>query len=460
MLSYLRKKMKTIMIMVAVLFAATMFYGLGYTGIKGAKESPQKGSIATVNGKEIDHKRFQQAVQKLVSGEKGRIRPEDAMLYQTVALQQVIDFTIMLNQAKRNFSVGGGEMDQAIDQIMQANKIPNRDALKTALSNMGQDYNDFKNNIKEEILVAKMVNKVRSQVAITPDDLREIRASHILVMPRSNDEKGDFEARVKAEELLARIKKGESFSSLASKYSDDTGSSMAGGDLGFFTTGTMVPEFDKAAFSLKPGEVSNIVKTSYGYHIIKLEDTKLRKLKVKGKDLNEEALAEKQDQALKKWMYDLKEKSKVEVNEPLIKAHSFFLMGKLNEAISAYNAASMDNPSNPYIHLFLADAYLKAGNREFAFLEYEKASQFSGADPSLLMALGEIYNNNGKIQLALDNFRRASLIAGDNKDVHKELKKLFEKIGSASDAAKEQSEIVRIEKREKFEKEIQQKLGN
>jgi cytochrome c-type biogenesis protein CcmH/NrfG len=135
-------------------------------------------------------------------------------------------------------------------------------------------------------------------------------------------------------------------------------------------------------------------------------------------------------------------------------------MGRLNDAISAYNAASMDNPSNPYIHLFLADAYMKAGNREFALLEYEKASQFSGADPSLLMALGEIYNNIGKKQLALDNYRRASLIAGDNKDIHKELIKLFEKIGAGTDAAKERSEITRIEKREKFEKEIQQKLGN
>ena len=460
MLSYLRRKMKTIMIIVAVLFAATMFYGLGYTGIKGIKESPKKGSIATVNGKEIDHKRYKQAVQKLLSDRKERISPEDAMLYQTIALQQVIDFTIMLNEAKRNFRVGGGEIDQAIDQIMQANKIPNRNALKTALSNMGQDYNDFRNNVKEEIIVAKMVNKIRSEVTITPDDLREVRARHILVMPRSNDEKGDFAARVKAEELLSRIKKGESFSSLASKYSDDTGSAKTGGDLGFFTTGAMVPEFDRAAFSLKPGEVSNIVKTSYGYHIIKLEDTRLRKLKVKGKDLNEEVLSDKQEQALKKWAYALKGKAKTEINEPLIKAHSLYIMGKVNEAISAYNEASMDDPSNPYIHLFLADAYLKAGNREFSLMEYEKASQFSGADPSLLMSLGEIYNNIGKKQLALENYRRASLIAGDNKDVHKELKKLFENIGAALDAAKEQSEIARIEKREKFEKEIQQKLGN
>ena len=459
MLSYLRKKMKTIMLVVAVLFAATMFYGLGYRGIKGSKEEPKKGSIATIDGKEIDHNRLEQAIKKLFAGEKGRVKPEDAMIYQTMALQQVMDFTIMLDDAKRHFRVGGGEIDQAIDQIMQANKIPNRDALKSALKNMGQDYNDFRSSIKDEILVAKMVNKVKSEVSIMPEDLREVRARHILIMPKSADQKGDFEARVKAEELLSRIKKGESFAALAERYSEDPGSAKSGGDLGYFTTGTKVPEFEKAVFSLKPGEVSDVVKSPYGYHIIKLEDTRLRKLTSKGKDLNEEVLAMKQDQALKKWVYALQQKAKIEINEPLIKAHSLYLMGRLNEAISAYNQAGMDDPSNPYVHLFLGDAYRSAGNTEFALLEYGKASDLSGADVNLLMAIGDVYRSMKKYGLALTNYSKASLIAGDDKEVHKELKGIFNRIGAGSDAAKEQSEINRIEKKEKFEKEIQQKLG-
>jgi foldase protein PrsA len=381
------------------------------------------------------------------------------MLYQTIALQQVIDFTIMLNEAKRHFRVGGGEVDQALDQIMQANKIPNKDALKSALQNMGQDFSSFKNSIKDELLVAKMVDKVKSEVTITPDDLREVKASHILIIPKSADQKGDIEAKSKAEELLSRIKKGESFSTLAAKFSDDTGSSKNGGDLGYFTTGAMIPEFEKAVFSLKPGEISDVIKTSYGYHVIKLEGTRLRKIMAKGKDLNEEVLAEKQDQALKKWMYQLNQKTKVEINEPLIKAYSLYISGKLNEAISSYNEASMDDPTNPYVHLFLGDAYRKAGNIEFALLEYGKAGQSSGADPSILMALGDIYQNLKKISLSLASYRQASLIAGDNKEMHKELKNIFDKMGAVSDAAKEQSEINRIEKKEKFEKEIQQKLG-
>ena len=67
MLSYLRKKMKTIMIIVAVLFAATMFYGLGYTGLKNIGAGTKKNSIATINGKEIDHKKLQQNLNQMFS---------------------------------------------------------------------------------------------------------------------------------------------------------------------------------------------------------------------------------------------------------------------------------------------------------------------------------------------------------------------------------------------------------
>lgn len=88
----------------------------------------------------------------------------------------------------------------------------------------------------------------------------KIRCSHILVNKESL-----------AREILEKIKKGESFPKLAEQYSLD-GSRKRGGDLGYFGRGAMVREFEKAAFSLKRGEVSGIVKTQYGYHIIKRID--------------------------------------------------------------------------------------------------------------------------------------------------------------------------------------------
>jgi parvulin-like peptidyl-prolyl isomerase len=85
----------------------------------------------------------------------------------------------------------------------------------------------------------------------------KIRCAHILVQKESQ-----------AREILDKIKKGESFSKLAQQYSLDS-SRRRGGDLGFFGRGIMVKEFEKAAFSLQKGQVSDIVKTQFGYHIIK-----------------------------------------------------------------------------------------------------------------------------------------------------------------------------------------------
>ena len=80
--------------------------------------------------------------------------------------------------------------------------------------------------------------------------------------------------RPKAEEVLKRAKAGEDFAKLAKEFSTEPGAKEKGGDLGWFGHGQMVPEFEQAAFKLKPGEISDIVETKFGYHIIKLEDTK------------------------------------------------------------------------------------------------------------------------------------------------------------------------------------------
>lgn len=384
MLSYLRKKMKSIMIIVAVVFAGTMFYGLGYMGVKSVGQ-PKKNSYATVDGKEIDHTKFQQSVNKYFSLEKGRITPDKAMFYQSLALREVIEYTLMLNDAKKHVRVSGEELDQTIDQIITVNKLPNRDALKGALKNMGTDYDHFKDSVRDDIYVGKMTNLVKSSATVSPDDLREVKARHILVIPQGNDEKAEFAARAKLEDILAKIKKGASFASMAQKYSDDKGSATKGGELGYFTTTMMVPEFDKVAFSLKPGQMSDVFRSPYGYHIVLVEDTRLRRPKEKGKDISQEVLEEKQQMAVQNWLMDLRKKSKIEINDPMLKGHTLMFGNMIKEAIASYNQAAMEDPSNPYIHLFLAQAYLKDNNKDFAMMEYDKAAQYSGADPSLLL---------------------------------------------------------------------------
>ena len=100
----------------------------------------------------------------------------------------------------------------------------------------------------------------------TPEQLR---ASHILLKTEGKD---DAAVKKQAEDLLAKVKAGADFAQLATKFSEDESSRVKGGDLDFFPKGQMVPEFDKAAFSMKVGEISPLVKSQYGYHIIKVTD--------------------------------------------------------------------------------------------------------------------------------------------------------------------------------------------
>ena len=99
----------------------------------------------------------------------------------------------------------------------------------------------------------------------------QVRASHILLKTEGKD---DAAVKAKAEDLLKQAKAGADFAELAKKYSEDEASAKNGGDLDYFGRGRMVPEFDAVAFTLQPGQISDLVKTQFGYHIIKLTDKK------------------------------------------------------------------------------------------------------------------------------------------------------------------------------------------
>ena len=106
-------------------------------------------------------------------------------------------------------------------------------------------------------------------------DVEEVRARHILVrVELGADDAAKAKVRAEAEDLLKQIRGGADFEALAKKHSKDTSSAPKGGDLGFFPRGRMVPAFDTAVFALKPGEVSEVVETPFGFHVIKLEEHK------------------------------------------------------------------------------------------------------------------------------------------------------------------------------------------
>lgn len=134
------------------------------------------------------------------------------------------------------------------------------------------------------------------------------RASHILIaVDKDADKKAVAAARAKAEDILKKLHDGASFADLAKKYSDDPGSAAQGGDLGYFGRGVMDPAFEKAVFSLSPGQVSGIVRSAFGFHIIKLQDIKAGKTKSFAQ-VHDEIQREYSRRQAQARFYDLSEK--------------------------------------------------------------------------------------------------------------------------------------------------------
>jgi peptidyl-prolyl cis-trans isomerase SurA len=144
--------------------------------------------------------------------------------------------------------------------------------------------------IKEGLLVQEIQQKALKDVKITPNDIKkfynelaandslpfysaEVEVAQLIIGPKVSKEAKDI-AHEKIVELRNRIVAGEHFNTLALIYSDDKGSAVQGGELGFFGRGAMVPEFEAAAFRLKPDSVSKVIETKFGYHILTLIDRK------------------------------------------------------------------------------------------------------------------------------------------------------------------------------------------
>ncbi|MDP4240715.1 MAG: peptidylprolyl isomerase [Bacteroidota bacterium] len=216
-------------------------------------------------------------------------------------LENLVLKNLLINKAELDsLVVDDSEVDQEIDRKVSL-MIGRAGSIEKLEEIYHKPISAFKAEervpVKETLMAEKAKDKVIENIKITPSEVKEFynkipkdsipkigvvyELAHIVIEPAVNpDELTD--ARNKIKQLRDRILNGENFSVLARLYSDDPGSAMKGGELGFFIRGTMAPEFEAAAFSLKKkGDVSEIIKTSFGYHIIQLIERKGDKVNVR-----------------------------------------------------------------------------------------------------------------------------------------------------------------------------------
>ena len=255
---------------------------------------------------------------------------------------------------KRGIKISNKDTENAIKDIID--KIGSKEQLETILKQNGLTSAEFKSGITEQVKIKKLAEQLGNSDISDADAKKyydknivkfkhpeEVKVSHILIAANRKDieelikaenegkelSEADLKAKVdakmkekreKAEKLLAELKKDPSkFAKLAKENSEDPGSAENGGDLGFFPRGRMVPEFEKAAFSMKPNTVSDIIQTQYGYHIMLVADRKEAGQdpyeKVQN-DIKEYLKNQKQVEMVDDLVESLKKNAKIEFADP------------------------------------------------------------------------------------------------------------------------------------------------
>jgi peptidyl-prolyl cis-trans isomerase SurA len=209
-------------------------------------------------------------------------------------LDRMINDKLLLLAAKKDttIEVTAKEVDEAVkEQIRRVKSDFTEEEFKAQLKAEGLTESElrkkYREQIKNQMMIDRLVSSKLSKVSVStrevkdfyaayqdsiPDQSKAVKLSHILLEIKPSGKTLDSLV-AKAEEIRKLALQGEDFAGLATQYSHDP-TAQQGGDLGYFRRGDMIPEFENVAFSLSPGEISDVVETVFGYHIIKVEEKK------------------------------------------------------------------------------------------------------------------------------------------------------------------------------------------
>lgn len=248
------------------------------------------GPAATVNGVEISRMKVEAQVNQQVNarglGSGGITQPGTYRKIQLEVIDQLIVQELLWQEAqRRDFVVSDADVDERLQELKSS--FDTELAFLFKIKEGGFTEATYRENIREQRSAQRMVSDgIEPSIEITDEDVAEfyaanmermtvperVRARHILINLQAADDDGARAlAQDKIEAIQKEIEAGANFAMLAMQQSEGP-SANQGGDLGFFGHGQMVPAFEAVAFALQPGEISDIVETPFGFHIIRLEE--------------------------------------------------------------------------------------------------------------------------------------------------------------------------------------------
>ena len=253
-------------------------------------------------------------------------------VFPSKSLSFLIEKKLQLQVAKKKgISVYNEEIEETLNDIKKMNGFKSDTEMEEALLKEGASLEDYKREIKEQLIILKLINReIKSKISASDKEVEEyyqlhkgsyilpesIRIGYVNITVKSSDSEDDAaKTSGKINSILADLNNNISLSELKRRYSDSREINVVN-DLGFIKKGNLLPELESVAFSLNEGELSNVIKTSSGFYIIKMIERK--KIEYKPiEDIRENirdiVLQEKSERIYKDWLYDLKSSSYINI---------------------------------------------------------------------------------------------------------------------------------------------------
>lgn len=355
--------------------ALVLLLSLIFAGCTGGARDSESGDglppvVATVEGREIPTKLYRMYLKNGREGlglseatEEGRRKLE---LLREGVVSELIDRALIAGEVERRRLAPAPERLGEAEQQAIA-RLGGEEKFSHYLKENDLTRDDYREVVRSELNGELLRAELNREVQVADEEVKafyeahraepewqlpeRVRAAHILILARPNVIADELESqqklsgadleqgvrrelarrRARVEELRRKAATGADFAALAREFSEDAGTREQGGDLGFFRRGTHTPAFDEAAFALKAGELSRVVETEYGFHLVKLlerEEPRALSLEEAAPAIRRRLLAPREAERLNSWLREARQRARVRLNEP-------FRFGKLKELYPA-----------------------------------------------------------------------------------------------------------------------------
>jgi foldase protein PrsA len=314
----IRARKTVILLAVMIITISLVFSGCSF--IKKTPQADDKTAVAIVGGEQIMKNEFNQMFEMLKVQYEQQYganiweQDVDGRKYIDVMKEKVLDMLVDIKvQEKEAVKSGITATEEEIEaEVKKAREyFDSEEKFNEFLTSQKMTMEYLKDTIRKDILVSKLQEKLTAGVTTTDEEVTtyyganqdqfiSIKVSHILI-----------ESEAEAKKMLERVKAGENINELAVQFSADPTAKENKGVIDYFRKGQMVEAFETAAFALKPGEISELVKTDYGFHIIKLEDKKFDKLEDIAAELKITITNNNKDKAYQDLIEEMRTKAEI-----------------------------------------------------------------------------------------------------------------------------------------------------